>query len=223
MWNCGMVLRKLLRLLSLAWGKSITTMDRDSIAQRASTLQGNGHALGTQTALQVDMNSTWPISRYIDLLSPQYSVLHWIALLVEHRSFRKDTAIAVGACEYLHNHFLPDANAYDVIRGWRADDSYFSYARAFVNNTVTIDQLGRALRLGNLGEQIVLKSERALMSIRFAGFERASQALYGPLAKDRDELARAQYRELPTENPFEGIRIVDIVREGMTENDPRLQ
>lgn len=79
------------------------------------------------------------------------------------------------------------------------------------------------MRLGNLGEQIVLKSERAFKSIRFAGFERASQALYGPLAKDRDELARAQYRELLTENPFEGIRIVDIVREGLTENDPRLQ
>ena len=159
----------------------------------------------------------------LDLLSPQNSVLHWIALLVEHRSFRKDTAVAVEACEYLLDHFLPDANAYDVIRGWRADDSYFSYARAFVNNTITIDQLGRAMRLGNLGEQIVLKSERAFKSIRFAGFERAPQALYGPLAKDRDELARAQYRELLTENPFEGIRIVDIIREGMTGDDPRLQ
>ena len=87
----------------------------------------------------------------LDLLSPQYSVIHWIALLIEHRSFRKDTAVAVGACEYLHNHFLPDTEAYDVIRGWRADDSYFSYARAFVNNTITVEQLGRSMRLGNLG------------------------------------------------------------------------
>ena len=161
--------------------------------------------------------------KVLDLLSPQYSVLHWIALLVEHRSFRKDTAVAVGACEYLCEHFLPDANAYDVIRGWRADDSYFSYARAFVNNTITVDQLGRAMKLGNLGEQIVLKSECAFKGIRFAGFERAPLDLYGPLAKERDQEARAQYRELLAENPFEGIRIVDIVREGMTENDPRLQ
>lgn len=80
-----------------------------------------------------------------------------------------------------------------------------------------------AIKLGNLGEQIVLKSERAFKSIHFAGFERAPQALYGPLAKERDEAARAQYRELLAENPFEGVRIVDIVREGMTENDPRLQ
>jgi len=43
------------------------------------------------------------------------------------------------------------------------------------------------------------------------------------LAKERDKAARAQYRELLAENPFEGIRIVDIIREGMTGDDPRLQ
>ena len=88
---------------------------------------------------------------------------------------------------------------------------------------ITVDQLGRSMRLGNLGEQIVLKSERAFKRIRFAGFERAQKALYGPLAKERDEAARAQYRKLLAENPFEGIRIVDIIREGMTGDDPRLQ
>lgn len=92
-----------------------------------------------------------------------------------------------------------------------------------MNNTISVDQLGRSMRLGNLGEQIVLKSERAFKSIRFAGFERAPQALYGPLAKERDEAARVQYRKLLAENPFEGIRIVDIIREGMTGDGPRLQ
>lgn len=92
-----------------------------------------------------------------------------------------------------------------------------------MNNTITVEQLGRSMRLGNLGEQIVLKSERAFRNIRFAGFEREPIALYGPLAKERDEAARAQYRELLAENPFEGIRIVDIIREGMTGDDPRLQ
>lgn len=159
----------------------------------------------------------------LDLLSPQYSVMHWIALLIEHRSFRKDTAVAVGACEYLHDHFLPDTEAYDVIRGWRADDSYFSYARAFVNNTITVEQLGRSMRLGNLGEQIMLNSEHAFKNIRFAGFERAPLGLYGPLARERDEAAREQYRQLLAENPFEGIRIVDIIREGMTADDLRIQ
>lgn len=179
----------------------------------------SGDADGFANRYEIDMADL----KVLDLLSPHYSVLHWIALLVEYRSFRKDTAIAVGACEYLHDHFLPSPDAYDVIRGWRADDSYFSYARAFVNNTITVEQLGRAMKLGNLGEQIVLKSQRAYKNIRFTGFERVPQTLYGPLAKERDEAARTQYRELPAENPFEGMRIVDIVREGMTADDLRLQ
>lgn len=179
----------------------------------------SGDADGFVNRYELDMTDL----KVLDLLSPHYSVLHWIALLVEHRSFRKDTAIAVGACKYLHDHFLPDTDACDVIRGWRADDSYFSYARAFVYNTITVEQLGRAMKLGNLGEQIVLKSERAFKAIRFAGFERAPLAMYGPLAKGRDEAARAQYRELLAENPFEGIRIVDIVREEMMGDDLRLQ
>ena len=69
----------------------------------------------------------------------------------------------------------------------------------------------------------MLKSERTFKNIRFAGFERAPQALYGPMAKERDVAARAQYRELLAENPFEGFRIVDIIREGMTADDLRLQ
>jgi hypothetical protein len=178
----------------------------------------SGDADGFANRYELDMADL----KVLDLLSPHYSVLHWIALLIEHRSFRKDTAIAVGACKYLHDHFLPDTDACDVIRGWRADDSYFSYARAFVNNTITVEQLRRAMKLGNLGEQTVLKSEPAFKTIHYAGFERAPLALYGPLAKERDEAARAQYRELLAENPFEGIRIVDIVREGMTADGLRL-
>ena len=57
MWNCGMVLSRSLRLPSLAWGKSITTMDRVSIAQRASILQGNGRARVMPMALRIAMNS----------------------------------------------------------------------------------------------------------------------------------------------------------------------
>ena len=56
--------QKIIETPQLGLGKVHNDYDRDSIAQRASTLQGNGHALGTQTALQIDMNSTWPISRY---------------------------------------------------------------------------------------------------------------------------------------------------------------
>lgn len=47
-------------------------------------------------------------------------------------------------------------------------------------DTITVEQLGRSMRLGNRG-QIMLKSERALKNNRFAGFEREPLALNGPL------------------------------------------
>lgn len=56
---------------------------------------------------------------------------------------------------------------YDVIIGYRADDSYFSFASAFLNNTISLAQLERAMFLGKLGEQVVLKSERAFSQLHF--------------------------------------------------------
>ena len=50
---------------------------------------------------------------------------------------------------------------HDFIKGYRADDSYFSFAAAFLNNTISLSQLEKAMVLGKLGEQIVAKSEKA--------------------------------------------------------------
>lgn len=159
----------------------------------------------------------------LDLTSLEYSVLHWVSLLIDHRSFRKDSAMERAAAAYLHDNFSVDADTYDVIKGWRADDSYFSYARAFLSNSISVGQLGLAMRLGNLGEQIVLKSEHAFSRIHFEGVERAPHAKYGPLREERDRKARADYRRMLEDDPFGGLRIVDIVREGVTAHDPRIR
>lgn len=161
--------------------------------------------------------------RLLDLTSSDYSILHWITLLIEHRSFRKDSAMEEGAAEYLSEHFSIDIDSYDLIRGWRADDSYFSYARAFLSNSISMEQLGRAMKLGNLGEQVVLKSKRAFSQIHFKGVERAPYVQYGPLRMVRDREARAGCREMLNEDPFGGLRIVDIVRGGVTEHDLRIR
>ena len=62
----------------------------------------------------------------------------------------------LSADEYTILHFLVDIDDYDAIIGYRADDSYFSFARAFVNNEISLGQLSHAMRLGKLGEQFVL-------------------------------------------------------------------
>lgn len=67
---------------------------------------------------------------FLDLSQPPYTILNWLAMLVENRRFQPTTAVAAQGIEYLKQVFLPDASQADVIVGYRADDSYFSFARA---------------------------------------------------------------------------------------------
>ena len=69
--------------------------------------------------------------------------------------------------EYLLSFFLPDISKYDFLIGYRADDSYFSFAQDFVAGAISYRQLGEAMRLGKLGEQIVLMSKRAFERIKY--------------------------------------------------------
>jgi hypothetical protein len=72
----------------------------------------------------------------LNLSNTKYSILNWLAVLVNNRTFRIRSQIAVQAKEYLLNHFLLDISEFDVIIGYRADDSYFSFALDFLNNTI---------------------------------------------------------------------------------------
>lgn len=105
--------------------------------------------------------------KVLELSSPEYSTLHWLALLLEHRKIDLRTPVAQAGSEFLRAHYLLDAESFDVIVGHRADDSYFTFARAFLRNDVSLEQLTRALHLGDLGQQIVLKSPEAFKAIEF--------------------------------------------------------
>lgn len=116
--------------------------------------------------------------RVLNLNSKEYSVLHWLAILADNRTYWKKSSIAEENKKYLKEKFLIDISEYDVIIGYRADDSYFTYANNFVNNAISLNQLEKAMKLGNLGEQIVLKSERAFKQIHFVDFEQAPVEVY---------------------------------------------
>ena len=116
----------------------------------------------------------------LNLSAPQYNILHWLALLMKYRTIRLSTPIMKQAHFFLMEHYLLDINQYDVIIGYRADDSYFSFARAFVSNEISLHQLSRAMKLGELGEQFVLKSQKAFDKIRFvSGIEPVSFTVIG--------------------------------------------
>ena len=122
---------------------------------------------------------------------------------------------------YLIDNFSVNVNAYDLITGYRADDSYFDYAELFLNNGISVEQLSRAMRLGKLGEQIVIKSKFAFSKLNYEGFDVAEKDQYYVLRKARDEEANQAYLEM-LEEESDGLYIQDIMRGGIKNDDPRI-
>ena len=163
--------------------------------------------------------------KVLDLNGSDYCILHWISILLRNRRFTLDSEIAEQAKNYILQNFPVQTKDVDIIKGYRADDSYFSYARDFLQNTISVKRLSQAMKLGNLGNQIVLISPKAFDHIRFIGYEEAPQEIHLPLRKKRDELARAAYF---TDRKGAGVSaddiyMLDIMRNEMKANDPRLQ
>ena len=157
----------------------------------------------------------------LNLNSSDYTILNWIAILVEHRLFTIKTPVARRAKQYLIDNFGINVNAYDLIKGYRADDSYFDYAESFLNNGISVEQLEKAMRLGKLGEQIVLKSQYAFSEIRFEGFDVAKKDEFYLLRKARNDEANRRYLEM-LEEESDGLYIQDIIRGGIKNDDPRI-
>ena len=131
----------------------------------------------------------------LSLTSGDYHILNWLSVLLENRRFRIDGAIAQQAKAYISENFSVDYKQYDIIRGYRADDSYFSFANAFLNNTISVTQLEKAMVLGKLGEQIVLISQKAFASIEFVNAIPAPNEIYLPKKLARDTAARKDFQQ----------------------------
>ena len=162
--------------------------------------------------------------RILNLNGPEYNILNWLAVLAKNRSYWQNGSIAEEAKSYLQTYFYVDTEAYDVIIGYRADDSYFSFAQDFVAGAISLRKLSEAMRLGKLGEQIVLKSERAYQHIRFLDAEPADAATYYEKKAARDRAAKREYRK--TKQAADGIEelyMLDILREGIKNGDPRIR
>ena len=163
-------------------------------------------------------------TEYLNILNlngPDYTILNWIAVLVEHRLFSIKTPVARRAKRYLIENFGVNVNAFDLITGYRADDSYFDYAESFLNNGLSVEQLARAMRLGKLGEQIVIKSKFAFSKLKFEEFDIAEKEQYYVLRKARDDEANQLYLEM-LEEESDGLYIQDIMRGGIRNDDPRI-
>lgn len=163
--------------------------------------------------------------KVLNLLSGNHTVLNWIALLLQFRTFKLDSEVAVDARDYIIEHYAIDLTDYDLVVGYRADDSYFQYAESFVSNTLPLRSLNKALRLGKLGEQTVVISQRGFERLKFVDAYSVDKNVYYPKFLDRDTKARDIYRKEIKKNKSyrDDIFVLDILREEMTGDDPRIQ
>ena len=161
----------------------------------------------------------------MNLTKGKFNILNWLAILLANRKFDITSSIGNNAREFILNRFMPDITDVDIMIGYRADDSYFSFAEDFVNNTISLRDLNTAMQLGTLGEQIVLLSERSFHQIEFIGYDVADYREYYYKRTDRDQTARAAYatRKKNLQQLLDDIFILDIMREEMKHDDPRLQ
>lgn len=149
----------------------------------------------------------------LNLNSDNYTILNWLAILLENRKFVVAEGLPQRAKDYLLKNFMVDYKNYDVIVGYRADDSYFAYASDFVNNTLSLNDLGEAMRLGKLGEQIVLKSQKAFDALFFIEAIEANREEYYTKYKSRDEAARDKYSQIANQPMAENeTYVIDIIR-----------
>ena len=161
--------------------------------------------------------------KVLDLNGGGYCVLHWLAVLLRHRAFDVRYGVATLAKPYLMENFAVDISKYDVIRGYRADDSYFSFAQDFLSGTISYPQLTVAMRLGKLGEQIVLKSEEAFARIKFRSAKAATREAWLAAKERRDAAARKDYFDMrKTPYRLEDLSIQKIMEERIKPGDPRL-
>lgn len=159
------------------------------------------------------------------LTKGEFNILNWLAILLANRKFDITSPVGSQAKEFILDRFMPDTDGVDVMIGYRADDSYFSYAEDFVNNMISLRDLNMAMQLGMLGEQVVLLSERAFEQIEFVGYEVADYREYYYKRAERDQNARAAYwdHKKDLQQLMNDVFVLDIMREDMQHDDPRLQ
>lgn len=159
----------------------------------------------------------------LDINSEQYTMLHWLGILLKNRIFTLSTPLEREAKKYILDNFNISLDGIDIVKGYRADDSYFSYARDFISGVISYEQLSKALRLGMLGEQYCLVSPKAFTEIEYVGNEYVDSEEWYPRKMLRDMYARQGYRNMEKEEYRKGeLYITKIIDEEMKKVDLRI-
>ena len=171
---------------------------------------------------EYDVNTTG--LSVLDLNSDSYCILEWLGILLENRTFDINSDFGEEAVNYIKDYYSVDYKSYDIIKGYRADDSYFSFAQDFLSNNISLNTLKQAMTLGMLGEQIVLKSKKSFERIKYINSSPAEAKIWFPKKEYRDQKARSDYRLLRKRPREKGdLYMMQIIDMEIKKDDPRLR
>ena len=143
---------------------------------------------------------------------------------MQNRVFDLPAALPLEAREYIIDRFPVPYKKADIIRGYRADDAYFSFAQDFLNGLISLRQLSRAMHLGRLGEQVAVMSQAAFGRLEYQGAESVARDEWFPRYKARDSRARQEYFDLERfQRDPDDLYILQILNEEVGPDDPRLR
>lgn len=128
--------------------------------------------------------------------------LAWLAELMKHRDGDNGRYYRENAPRFIARHGI-DISSYDVVRGWRADASYFFICKSFVRNNIGVDFLSELLALGDFGIQYFVQSEKAFSALRELDEkkERVKASDYYDRYNRRDASARTKMYDLIENDP----------------------
>lgn len=202
--------------------------------------KNNDYGLAFYCTQQLDMALEWAsiegqvgfvneyrldVSKFsgLDLTTTEYHILNWLAILLDNRVFHINSDIKKLARDYVLDNFLPAYKEYDYIKGYRADDSYFSFANAFLGNQISLNQLKIAMQLGELGEQIAIKSKGAFENLSYITYHSGVGLGYEIRRSIRDKKARDDFRKIRQMPDINGVYMIDILRQEWRNDDERLR
>lgn len=198
--------------------------------QRVSELQlgignpFNDYGLGFYTSPSFKMAAEWAVPapnkdgfvNQYELIVKDLSILyldeqpfeHWVSVLLQNRGVRFNREVNRDINRFIQKYPF-DLSTYDIICGHRADDAYFSFVRDFYLNILSIENLKKAMYLGNL-RQYCLLSQQAYDATNFIDTTRVLAKHYHASRIIRNDIAKDNYRNIP--NKREGALIIDIIR-----------
>lgn len=190
------------------------TPDKFVVPQYGRGDEKHDYGMGFYLTESIDLAREWAVCRPLEhngwvhqyeldteglkiLDFQQINVLSWLAELMKHRDASDTKRYRILAKKFIDKYGV-DTAGYDVIKGWRANASYFYIAKEFVKDNIDVDILEELLSLGGLGIQYCIKTEKAYSQLREveSGLLGVDYAEFNEKYNDRDIMAREKMRRL---------------------------